>query len=132
VLRFQHAWMHLSLFILVALSLFQRIAVLYVAAKRTLLVATTKDTASLNIANALVTREAWKEVADRVWDHSSGQAWLWLQEESLLELDNPHMMSELPLSGEDKNIIEEVIFQSRHSRAAIFFSYSGSSSLRST
>ena len=117
LLRFQHEWMHLALFLV--LSLLQRMAALSLAARRTLLVATTKDIASLNIANALVARdESWKEVADRVWDHSSGQAWLWLQDESLLKLDNPHTMSELPLSGEDKKFIEEVIFLSRHSAAS--------------
>ena len=71
------------------------------------------------MANALVARdEAWKEVGDRIWDHSSGQAWLWLQDENLLKLDNPHKMGSLPLSGDDKKYIEEIIFLSRHSAAS--------------
>lgn len=90
-------------------------------AARTLLVATTKDIASLNIATAVSALPMWDKVAEdsssKVWRSAEGKAVLWLQNESLLKLDNPHTLVPL-LSEEEKSALSEVIFLSRHSAAS--------------
>ena len=91
------------------------------SAARTLLVATTKDIASLNIANAVTALPMWDKVTDdsgsKLWRSTEGKAVLWLQNESLLKLDNPHTLVPL-LSEEEKSAFDEVIFLSRHSAAS--------------
>jgi D-aminoacyl-tRNA deacylase len=88
--------------------------------RKTLLVATTKDIASLNIANAVSSMPMWQKVgggSETVWKSDEGRAVLWLQNESLLRLDNPQNLVPA-LSSEEKDGIEEVIFLSRHSAAS--------------
>ena len=102
-------WVLLSIFV-IKMSAFSR--------ARTLIVATTTDIASLNIANAVVAKDnMWREVGDRLWQSARGNAMLWLQDESLLKMDNPQKL--VPgLSGDEKESIEEVIFLSRHAAAS--------------
>ena len=90
------------------------------SAARTLLVATTKDIASLNIANAVTALP----MGDTVTDDSGSKLYevprkgrAVAPNESLLKLDNPHTLVPL-LSEEEKSAFDEVIFLSRHSAAS--------------
>jgi D-aminoacyl-tRNA deacylase len=84
---------------------------------RTLLVATTKDVASLNIANAVSSKTGmWQQISDGLYKSARLNSVLWVQNESLLGLDNPHRI--VPLSETEKSALEEVLFLSRHSAAS--------------
>lgn len=90
---------------------------------KTLLVATRKDPASLTLVNALMIdgRGGWQSLKkDRLWKATHRDVHLWLQDDSLLGLDNPHKLvcSELLESDREAVEFDEVIFLSKHSAAS--------------
>lgn len=90
------------------------------AAKSILLCATTRDVASTNIAHNLIQRSAYfKEITAGVW-RAQGAAcssvYLWLQQESLLQLDHCDRLFR-EHAGIDKPI-DEVLFLSKHAAAS--------------
>jgi D-aminoacyl-tRNA deacylase len=84
----------------------------------TLLVATTIDPASVNIAHALINRSIWKEHNQNIFQsiYGANTVFLWLQDTSLLRLN--YVDDLFRQTSLIEHQFDDVIFLSKHSAAS--------------
>lgn len=91
---------------------------------KTLLVGTRNDPASMTLVNALIDGKeteggTWQSLKkDRLWKSTHRDVHLWLRDDSLLNLDNPHKLVASELNDGEAIEFDEVVFLSKHSAAS--------------